>query len=517
VQTDKVPIFDKNGNPAGLVAFAQDITERKETEESLRLSEEKHRVISSITADCVFSCVKADKEDFVIDWIVGATEKIFGYSPKEIIDEGSWEFTVQPQDLRTFKGKVNGLEPGQSSVCELRINHKDGSTRWIKVTSKVTKDSSNPTNHRLFGACRDIAERKKSENALKKSEQKYREFADSLPEIAFESDETGKLTFANRKGLEILGYSNDEIKLMNIFQFIVPEERQKALENFQKRMQGERSAGNEYTLLKKDGSKFPGLVYTKQIVNPDGNHELSGIIVNITETKSATKKLTALNEKLRVVGSLARHDVRNKLSAVEGNVHLARKKLPAESDALTYLSRIESTIDQITEIFNFAAAYERIGLEKLVYVDVEKAVEEAVRLLSDLQSVKISNNLHGLSVLADSLLNQLFFNLIDNSLKHGKQTSQIRIYYQKENGCNLRLVYEDDGVGIPYAEKPKLFKEGYSTDGGSGYGLHLIKKLTEVYGWTIQETGEPGKGAQFTITIPEKNQDNEKSYQLLST
>ncbi|MGD0979543.1 MAG: ATP-binding protein [Candidatus Bathyarchaeia archaeon] len=67
-------------------------------------------------------------------------------------------------------------------------------------------------------------------------------------------------------------------------------------------------------------------------------------------------------------------------------------------------------------------------------------------------------------------------------------------------------------MGIPWAEKPNLFKEGYGR--GTGYGLYLIKKMMEVYGWTIQETGEPGRGAQFTITIPKTNEKGKENYQI---
>jgi signal transduction histidine kinase len=78
----------------------------------------------------------------------------------------------------------------------------------------------------------------------------------------------------------------------------------------------------------------------------------------------------------------------------------------------------------------------------------------------------------------------------------------------------VRLVYEDDGVGILASKKQKLFKEGYSTGGGTGYGLYLIGKLMEVYGWTIEETGTPGKGAQFTMVIPKINQNGKEGYRL---
>ncbi len=81
-------------------------------------------------------------------------------------------------------------------------------------------------------------------------------------------------------------------------------------------------------------------------------------------------------------------------------------------------------------------------------------------------------------------------------------------------GNQLRLIYEDDGVGIPKDAKPKLFSEGYTTGQGSGYGLYLVKRMMEVYGWTISETGAPGKGARFTMVIPEKNQNGKENYQL---
>jgi signal transduction histidine kinase len=116
--------------------------------------------------------------------------------------------------------------------------------------------------------------------------------------------------------------------------------------------------------------------------------------------------------------------------------------------------------------------------------------------------------------LADSLLRELFYNLIDNSLKHGRKTNRIRVYYEKMDQDSLRLVYEDDGVGIPLAEKYRLFREGYSTGGSTGYGLCLIKRMMEVYGWTIQETGTPGRGAQFTITIPKANKHGKENYQV---
>jgi signal transduction histidine kinase len=226
----------------------------------------------------------------------------------------------------------------------------------------------------------------------------------------------------------------------------------------------------------------------------------------------AESRLAMMNEKLRVVGGLTRHDAKNKLSAIVGNAYLAKKELSSNSKALNYLGELETAVRQIVRIFDFAKNYEMLGVEELVYTDVEKTVNEAISLFSDLGEIRVINDCHGLTVFADSLLRQLFYNLIDNSLKYGRKISKIRLYCEKTGQNELRLIYEDDGMGIPAAEKLKLFKEGYSTGGGTGYGSYLIRKIVEVYGWTIQETGEEGKGAQFTITIPKMSQSGKENY-----
>jgi signal transduction histidine kinase len=115
------------------------------------------------------------------------------------------------------------------------------------------------------------------------------------------------------------------------------------------------------------------------------------------------------------------------------------------------------------------------------------------------------------AVLADSLLWQFFYNLIYNSLKHGQKVTQIRVYYKKGKD-QLKLIYEDNGVGISADEKEKIFMECYGR--GKGYGLYLIRKMCEVYGWSITETGEHGKCAQFTMTIPKMGKNKKLAYFL---
>jgi len=116
--------------------------------------------------------------------------------------------------------------------------------------------------------------------------------------------------------------------------------------------------------------------------------------------------------------------------------------------------------------------------------------------------------------LADSFLTQLFYNFIDNTRKYGRKTRTIRVHYEKADPNSLTLIYEDDGEGVPFENKNRLFKQGYSTGGSTGLGLFLIKKMMDVYGWKIEENGEPGKGAKFVITIPKFDLEGKENFRI---
>ena len=219
--------------------------------------------------------------------------------------------------------------------------------------------------------------------------------------------------------------------------------------------------------------------------------------------KETQESIKSINEKLHVVGSLTRHDVSNKLSAVNGYTYLLKKKHKDEADIVEAAVNIERAVADSARIFEFARLYESLGAEKLTSVDVGKTLDEAASLFKNL-NFKIVNDCSGRVVLADSFLRQMFYNFIDNTRKYGQKTSIVRVYFDQEEHGGLRLIYEDDGMGISTQDKPRLFTEGFSTGGCTGFGLFLIKKMMSVYGWKITEEGEPGKGAKFVICLPSK-------------
>jgi two-component sensor histidine kinase len=244
-------------------------------------------------------------------------------------------------------------------------------------------------------------------------------------------------------------------------------------------------------------------------------------IFDITERKMAEEKqkesyaqMEAMNEKLRIIGGLTRHDVRNKLFVMNSDLYLLKKSHADQPDLVEGVRRVQQTIKEIDRVFDFSKAYEQLGAEELRYVDVEKAINEAVESFKSTSGIKIANDCIGLSLFADSLLNQVFYTLFDNSIKHGKKTTIVRFYFEKADRGDLNLIYVDDGVGVPDANKSKIFNLGFSTYGSSGFGLYLIRRLMEVYGWTIEENGVYGNGAKFTISIPKISQSGKKNFQI---
>jgi signal transduction histidine kinase len=114
---------------------------------------------------------------------------------------------------------------------------------------------------------------------------------------------------------------------------------------------------------------------------------------------------------------------------------------------MDYLGEMETAVQQVVKIFDFTRTFEMLGAEKSAYVDVEKTIKEATSLFSDLKGVKVTSECHGLTVLADSLLRQLFYNLVDNSLKYGQKITCIRVYYEKTSEDKLKLVHEMMALG----------------------------------------------------------------------
>lgn len=398
-------------------------------------------------------------------------------------------------------------------VHEYKTVNSKGETIWTELRVTPFKDKNGITIAALVLAI-PITERKRIENEISLNKAYLESLLNTvLSGIMVVDAKTHEIVDVNSYALTLLGATRTQVVGEVCHKFVCPAEKGKCPATDL----GQNVFHSERVLLALNGNKIPII---KSVVSYKAGETtyLIESFVDISERKNAeiqikdsSRRIEMVNEKLRVVGGLTRHDVRNKLSAVTGNAFLLKKKHANQPDIIDGLGKMEEAVKEVAKIFDFAKMYEQLGVEELTYVDVEKTVDEAAALFSGL-TIKLINECHGLTVLADSFLRQLFYNFIDNTKKHGKKATAIRVYFEKAESGELRVIYEDDGVGISTENKLKLFTESFSTEGSTGFGLFLIKKMIDIYGWQIQETGQSGKGAKFTITIPRLNKKGKKAF-----
>jgi PAS domain S-box-containing protein len=507
-------LIDYNGQKA-ILGLVTDITERKITEASLRQSEEQFRqLFSSMPSGVAVYEAVENGEDFVFRDFNSAAEKIEKVSKTDILGKRVTEVFPKVKSFGIFEVFQRVWRTGQPEYYPVAFykDEKDiGSWRenWVFKLP----------NGNIIAIYNDISERMKTDVALRQE----RNMLESVTAASgaglviiskdyhvlwandfikrYKGDTIGKLCYASLNSLDT---PCQECGVAKIYA------GKTILDS------------HEYCSATVDGNPYWVEIVAIPLTDENGNVTSAvEIAVDITERKKNEEKLREsiyknelINEKLKVVGRLTRHDVSNKLMVVKSNMYMLKKQIGDNPKLAKYLEGIDSAIDQSDKMFEFSRFYEKIGVEKPSKIDVAQCFNQASTLLSSLGTIRIVNDCEGLEVMADSLLKQLFYNFLDNSLKHGEKVTEIRLYYTKE-GDGLKLSYEDNGVGIPEADKPKLFHEGFSTGKSTGLGLFLIKKMVEVYGWTISEEGEPGKGAKFNITIPKLNKSGEENYLII--
>ncbi|MDT8781958.1 MAG: PAS domain S-box protein [Candidatus Bathyarchaeota archaeon] len=504
--------YSLDGKPSRMFGTVQDITERKKAEQLLHRSEEKYLSLFDSTLDGI---VIANNLAVVVS-ANKAAATMFGYnSSEELVNMPASLLYADPEDRRVLF--ENLTKKGSIKDYEVKLKRKDGKLFDAIVSVVFHKDLLNNI-LRTEVIIREKIKRKKDKDITEvKLAEMEMQFAANLFEIASDSilvhDLAGSIVFFNQAAHKLRGYSREEFRSLTISDLEAPGNVWDFKAKMKVLLDNGEGVFETYNLCK-DKSVLLFEIHAR-VIELDGRKLVLSVARDISDRKRAEfklaesgKRIELMNEKLHVSGSLARHDVRNKLSTVTGYAYLLKKKYPNEEDIIDTLGKMEQAISDSMRIFDFAKVYEQLGVEELVYVDVEKTVNEALALLSCF-NLKVVNECQGLTLLADSFLRQLFYNLLDNTRKYGQKATTVRIYFERTESDVLKLIYEDNGVGVSKENKSRLFEEGFSTGNSTGFGLFLIKKMVDIYGWTIEETGEPGTGTQFTITIP-KQENNTK-------
>lgn len=258
-----------------------DVTGRKNAEESLRASEKRYRSFIEVTGILGWMTDAAgDVTEDIPSW-----RQFTGQTYEEVKGRG-WSKALHPDDLeRTLQSWQKAVSEKSRYDNECRLRRHDGVYRYFLARGvPVFADDGRPVE--WVGTSIDITERKQADEALRESEQRFRDLADLFPEIVFEADATGGVTYVNKKAIASL-YLNadDQSQGFNIFGIITPEQRGTASERFRRILSEGDIGADEYTLLRRDGTAFPALVHSARIMRGGQIWGIRGVAVDITGHK----------------------------------------------------------------------------------------------------------------------------------------------------------------------------------------------------------------------------------------
>jgi signal transduction histidine kinase len=263
-------------------------------------------------------------------------------------------------------------------------------------------------------------------------------------------------------------------------EFIAPASRSRVLHDFRQVAQGIDSYPVNYEAITATGRQIWVESIGKRIMFQNSPAILISM-KDISSRKCMEEAILRANRQLNLLSGITRHDINNQLQALNGFAELLRLKMPDPSSGV-YFSRIMEASSRIAAMIQFTKEYEEIGVRAAVWQDLRDLVDRA-GTGTDLGRVTLRNDLPaGSEVFADPLIVKVFFNLIDNALRHGGKITTIRFALDERNGDGI-IVCEDDGGGIVREEKMRIFERGFGKN--TGFGLAISREILEITGITI--------------------------------
>jgi len=374
---------------------------------------------------------------------------------------------------------------------------------------KEAEDELQHTHENLYAAYEQLAaaeeelrsnyeELSKNQQELYRSEERYRNIIEDQTEFICRFTPDGTITFVNDAYCRYFERSRDKL-VGHKFAPVIPAEDKKEVKN-------------HFRIVTPE---YPVRTIEHRIVMPGGEirwqqwsdraiFDAKGLVIeyqsvgrDITDRKRMEWALHESNQKLNLLSSITRHDILNQLTALQG-YHLLLKDTLLVGDQQRWIEGAIKAGETIQSQIQFTQQYQDIGLQKPRWQNVFVCAN-AVAKDHGFTQVSVDHALADVEIFADPLLKTVFFNLFENAIMHGKKVKTIHVTGDSTPSV-MRIIIEDDGSGIDYPFKEKIFQKGFGNH--TGLGLFLVREVLSITGLTIREVGESGKGARFEILVP---------------
>ena len=514
---------DRAGEPGRLeriervVGQLGPLIERKRAEEALRVSEERFRGVTDAATDAI---VSADGEGLLRSWNRGA-ERMFGWRAEEVV--GRPLALIMPERFRALhsEGLARVRRTGHSklagSVVELVGLRRDGTEFPVELSIGVWDSPDGPA---FSGVLRDATERKRAEEALRVSEERFRGVTDAATDAIVSADGNGLLRSWNHGAERMFGWRAEEV-VGRPLTVIMPERfRGLHTEGLARvrRTGHSKLAGTVVELvgLRRDGTEFPVELSIGVWESPDGP-AFSGVIRDITERKRAedalaatSRELERTNAELETLVYSASHDLKSPMVSLLGYLEYLRidygdvlgreggRYLERMTDCTLYMQRLIHDLIDLSRVGRAASEVTDVDLGELVGAIVEEVRAAYPSAGFHVRRLPV--------VVADPVgFRQLFTNLIENAVRHGGRPDlEVTVEGRELLDGSLELSVRDDGRGIPPEHRERVFGvferlDGPSTAAGTGMGLAICRKIVELLHGSIRIQGTDGTDVRVSL------------------
>lgn len=520
------PRLSIDGEYLGHVGVSADITDRRRADEALRESERRFRVM----ADCCPIGIWVTDARGETQFINRTYRDFFGIASERVEPDG-WRVLIHPDDRPGYvKAFDCSLELHTSLKAEYRVRHASGEWRWVE-TYATPRLSTGGEFEGFVGASKDITERKRVEQALQNSEEKFRQLAENINEVFWMMPpEANEMLYVSPAFEQVWGTTCENLyrNPMSWSEAIHPDDADRAHAVFARQIQGE-PVDSEYRIRTPDGQEkwirdraFPIHDAAGKLIR------VAGLAEEITEEKRRERELIGAQEGAEAANRakscfLANmsHEIRTPMNGVLGMVQVLLETEPT-SEQHRYLKVAESSgrtllslIDNILDLSKIEAG--KVVLESVDF-DMHRTIEEIMELCRAQANAK---NLRFSSHMSPALpthlrgdptrLRQVLNNLLVNALKfteRGGVALNADLVSRDVEKVIVRFSVTDDGIGIGPDQAAALFSPFVQADvsttrkyGGTGLGLAICKQLVEMMGGTIGVESQAGKGSVFSFTV----------------
>jgi len=514
------PIFSE-GKITGVSALSVDITNQKRSEDKMRSSEERLKILFDYAPDAYFL---TDIKGNFIDGNL-ASEKLLGYDKTELIGRNLLESELLsinqiPRAAKILIKNSSGLATGPD---EFELTRKDGSNITVELITHPVEIGGQTL---ILGLARDINDRRAAENALRESEENFRVLFNENPLPTILSDiPSGKIEFVNKKLAAAMNMNPNDILGKTAIDLGLLKDPQD-LEKLTTLITNQGFIDNmEIDKVFPNGQSGTDLVFMR-LVTINGKQNCLTVVQDITERKQAEMAIVKAREKAEESDRLKSaflanmsHEIRTPMNGILGFAELLRTQLLTSEEQREYIDIIEKSGARMLNILNDLIDISKIESGQMIISASEFNINEQMEFIFSFFKHEVSGKGISLSFINDLPLNEaiiktdkekvnaILTNLIKNAIKFTNEGS-IKFGY-KRKGKYLQFFVKDTGTGIAMELREIIFerfRQGSESLArnyeGAGLGLSISKSFVEMLGGKIWVESEPGKGSTFYFTVP---------------